>query len=143
MSITTSRRPPHRLDAESQSIRDNALRAAQLTRGVRSASVATPLNDEPAAKPGRTTQGTPNRQPPHLADAPAPLSEQERTICESLAAGATRKQVASQLDVSMRTLESRLQAARIRLGLKSNLQLIASVTKGDRRALASTDNPLE
>lgn len=141
MSITTSRRPSHHLDAESQSVRDNALRAAQLARVAGRSSVATPLNDEPAAKPGRTTQGTPHRQPPRLADAPAPLSEQERTICESLAAGATRKQVASQLDVSMRTLESRLQAARIRLGLKSNLQLIASVTGGTPKGLSDMDGP--
>ena len=51
---------------------------------------------------------------------PDPLTEQERTICKLIAAGATHKRVAGLLDVSMRTVEGRLRAARIRLGLKSN-----------------------
>ena len=66
-----------------------------------------------------------------------PLSEQERTICELIAGGATHKRVAGLLDVSVRTVEGRLQTARIRLGLKSNSQLIlrvATEAASDKRA---------
>lgn len=56
---------------------------------------------------------------------PDPLTVQERAICELIAGGATHKRAAGQLDVSVRTVEGRLRAARIRLGLASNLQLVA------------------